>query len=195
MRNFHRIAENIPVTPLLHQIIRKPHLWNKNTFRTTFPNSPHVDVDDIWVRFSAPKNCTTTTRVIGDGAPVWYPAADELPELKPIIKNLMSGVGAYELGRVLISRVRPGGVILPHRDADGEYVHAPDIARYHVVLQGLPGSLYTCGEPGSEDEPSDVETVQMLTGEVWWFNALKLHHIQNNSADDRIHLLVDVRTW
>ena len=191
MRNFHKIAENVPVTSLLHQIVRHPELWNANTFRTSFPNTPHVDVDDIWIRFSAPENCTTTTRVIGDGAPIWYPAAQVLSEIKPIIKNLMAGVGAYELGRVLVSRVRPGGRILPHRDSDGDYVHAPDIARYHVVLQGLPGSLYSCGE----EAEGGMETVQMLTGEVWWFNALKLHHIENNSTDDRIHLLVDVRTW
>lgn len=196
MRNFHRIAENVNVMPLLHQVVRHKELWNQNTFRTTFPNTPHVDVDDIWLRFSDPVKCSTTTKVIGDDSPIWYPAARVLTESRDIILNLMRATNAYELGRVLISRVRPGGVILPHRDSEGEYVLTPDIARYHVILQGLPGSLYTCGEPDSEGNASlDVETVQMLTGEVWWFDAHKLHHIQNNSADDRIHLLVDVRTW
>lgn len=186
MRNFHRIMDGVNVGPLAHAIVRNSHLWNENTFRTTFPNTPHKDVDDIWVRFSDPEKCTTTTVVIGDDKPVWYPnAKTALPEIRPLVLGLMAQVGAYELGRVLISRIKPGGVILPHADNTGEYVLTPDIARYHVVVQGLPGSMFHCGG----------ETVCMRTGEVWWFNAHEIHEIVNNSADDRIHLLVDVRTW
>lgn len=178
----------VPVDALMHAVMRRQDLFNQNTFRTTFPNTPHVDVDDIWIRFSDPEKCSTTTKVIGDDKPIWYPALEALPEVKPLIRGLMHQVGAYELGRVLISRVKPGGQILAHRDNEGEYVLTPDIARYHVVLKGLPGSLYHCGEDGER------ETVCMQTGEVWWFNAHKLHSIQNNSEDDRVHLLVDVRT-
>jgi hypothetical protein len=194
MRNFQRVGENVNVGPLTHQLIRHKELWNQNKFRTTFPDTPHGEVEDIWLRFSAKENCTTTTKVIGDGTPVWYPARDVLTAARPLILNLMAGMGAYELGRVLISRVPPGGKILAHRDNAGDYVHEPDIARYHVVLQGLPGSLYHCGEPDGAENP-DVETVNMMTGEVWWFDAHKLHWIENNSADDRIHMLVDVRLW
>jgi len=53
------------------------------------------------------------------------------------------------------------------------------------VLQGLPGSLYKCGD----------ETVEMLTGEIWWFDAHSTHEVLNNSAGDRVHLLVDVRIY
>lgn len=188
MRNFQKVGD-IPTMPLLHQVVRNPQLWNENRFRTEFPNTPHVDVDDIWLRFSDPKTCTTTSNVIGDDRPIWYPAANVLTAAKPLVLQLMGAVGGYELGRLLISRIKPGGVILPHRDDAGEYVHMKDISRYHVCLQGLPGSLYHCGEKGEE------ETVNMQTGEVWWFNAHKLHSVVNNSADDRIHLLVDIKTW
>lgn len=174
---------------LSHQLMRNKQLWNENRFRTEFPNTPHVDVDDIWLRFSDVEKCTTTTVVIGDDKPVWYPAAQVLYEARPLIRGLMHQVNAYELGRVLISRIPPGGRILPHRDDAGEYVLTPDIARYHVVLQGLPGSLFVCGEG------DDQETVCMETGEVWWFDARSCHQVVNNSADDRIHLLVDVRSW
>jgi len=108
-----------------------------------------------------------------------------LQAMQPIVLGLMTRVHAYELGRVIVSRLPPGGRILRHADRDGEYVQASDRARYHVVLQGLPGSLYTCGD----------ETVCMQDGEIWWFNAHEEHEVINNSADDRIHLLVDVRTW
>lgn len=185
MRQFYKLAEGLEVWPVLHQLARNEDLWNANRFRTEFPGTPHADADDIIIRFSDTATLDTTTRVMGDTRPVWHPAAAKLPALRPIINALMSQVNAYELGRVLIARLRPGGRILPHADNEGDYVHAADIARYHVVLQGLPGCLFHCG----------TETVQMRTGEVWWFNAHEVHSVENNSTDDRIHLLVDVRTW
>lgn len=185
MRNFHKIAEGVDVTPLMHSVMRQPELWNQNTFRTTFPNTPHVDVDDIWLRFTDPEKCKAVGNVIGDDYPIWLPPAQKLREAFPIILDLMRRVEAYELGRVLISRIKPGGRILPHADVDGSYVQTNDRARYHVVLQGLPGSMYRTGD----------ETVCMRTGECWWFNAHEVHEVVNNSSDDRVHLLVDVRTF
>lgn len=189
MRYFHRIAEGVDTMPLLHALARQPGLWNSNTFRTRFPGTPHAEADDILLRFSDPARCTPDQpgvgNVIGDDRPVWHPAARALPQAKAVVLALMARVEAYELGRVLVTRLRPGARILPHADRDGAYVQAPDRARYHVVLQGLPGSLYRCGD----------ETVCMRTGEVWWFDAHAEHEVANNSADDRIHLLVDVRTW
>ena len=58
-----------------------------------------------------------------------------------------------------------------------------DGMRFHVVLHGLPGSLYKCGD----------EVVCMRTGEVWWFQHREVHSVENNSSDTRIHLLVDLR--
>lgn len=186
MRNFHQIAENVAVLPLAHAVAKNEHLWNQNRFRTEFPNTPHVDVDDIWLRFSDPEKCTNTSNVIGDDKPIWYlDNIHLLSEAKPIILDLMRWTCAYELGRVLITRIPPGGKILAHRDDAGDYVNMRDIARYHVVLQGLPGSLYHCGN----------ETVNMRTGQIWWFAAKELHAVENESEDDRIHLLIDLRTW
>lgn len=191
-RNFDRIAQGVNVDALRHQVIRNWRLWNQNDFRTEYPGTPHVDVDDILIRYTAPDKLTTTTKVMGDDKPVWYPTRDILTEAKPLIKGIMAATGAYELGRVIISRIPPGGKINPHRDGDGEYVLQDDIARYHVVLQGSVGNLYRCGE-GTKESPK--EEVHMITGDVWWFNAHHCHDVLNASEDDRIHLMVDVRTW
>lgn len=185
MRNFYRLAAGVDVAPVMNALFRHADLWNQHTFRTSFPNTPHVDVDDIWLRFSDPSKCDDTGTVIGDNQPVWYPAVHRLPQVKPIILDLMRRVDAHELGRCLITRIKPGGQILPHRDDQGDYVHERDRMRYHVVLNGLPGSLYRTGN----------ETVQMLTGEVWAFNAFIEHEVINNSTDDRVHLLVDITAW
>jgi Aspartyl/Asparaginyl beta-hydroxylase len=187
MRNFQLIGRGLDVTPLHHALVRQPELWNAETFRTTYKHTPHADVDDIIIRYSAPEalNRDDTSAVQNDHGAVWYPAAQSLPEVKPIVLNLMAYMGAYELARCVISRLKPGGRILPHADAVGDYVHMGDIARYHIVVQGLPGSMYRCGD----------EEVCMQTGETWWFNAHLEHEIYNNSKDDRLHLMADLRKW
>lgn len=190
MRNFQKIAEGLPVAGLLHQVQKNQHLFNENKFRTTYEGTPHVDVDDIWLRFSALERCypasgSLTNEVMEDNEPIWFPAAAVLTEAKGLVLNLARAVDSYKLGRVLITRIKPGGRILPHADVDGAYVHAPGIARYHTVLQGAPGSQFRCGE----------ERVQMLTGEVWWFDAGKEHEVLNSSEMDRIHLISDYQCW
>lgn len=192
MRNFHLVAQNVNVEPIAHALVRHPELWNQNNFRTTFPNTPHVDVDDIMLRFSDTSKCDTTTKVIGDDFPIWLPPSDILfPYCADIVYGLMHQVKAYQLDRLIISRIPPGGRILAHSDNEGDYVLADDRARYHVVVQGYPGSLYHCGQ---DINGNGGETVQMLTGQIWLFNAHEIHSVENNSVDDRLHLLVDVRT-
>jgi Aspartyl/Asparaginyl beta-hydroxylase len=185
MRYFHKVAEGICMAPLALSLARKPWLWNANTFRTTYPKTPFGDCDDIFLRFDDVEKCGTQTDAIGGDHTQWYPAVHELPEVKPLVLDLMRGVGGHEIKRLLITRLRPGKSFLPHSDKDGSYVHTKNMARYHMVLQGLPGSLFTCGD----------ETVCMRTGEVWWFNAHELHSGVNNSADDRIHILADIVHW
>lgn len=183
MKNFIKISENTDVSMLLHALAHHGDLWNKNKFRTTFENTPHVDVDDIWLRYANVIEDTTTTNVKSDLGSIWYSPICFLPQVKPIVLNLMHKVEAYSLERLIVTKIKPGGIILPHADNEGEYVHAGDIARYHIVLNGKEGSLFRCGD----------ETVCMKTGEIWWFNALIEHEVKNNSDEDRIHLLADLR--
>ena len=183
MRNFQLIASGIEVAGLHNALMRHPELWGEEKFRTTYENTPHADVEDILIRYTAP-DALDTKSVQNDRGAVWYPAAQKI-DVKPVILNLMRYLDAYQLDRCLITKLRPGGRILPHADNVGDYVHLDGIARYHIVIQGLPGSVYRCGN----------EAVTMQTGEIWWFNAHEEHEITNNSADDRIHLIADLRLW
>lgn len=184
MDNFLRLGSGLDVLGLQLELVRQPQLWGQRKFRTTFRNSPHVDVADIWLRFDADPNDPETVRNNVRGLR-WYPEVQLLPAVRPLVLTLMGFTGAWSLERLLVSKIPPGGRIMPHADDRGEYVNLPGINRYHIVVQGLPGSLFKTGE----------ETVQMLTGEAWWFNPKVEHECLNNSADDRIHLLVDLRTW
>lgn len=186
MRCFQKLASGVNVAPLAHALQRKPHLWNADRLRTTFEGSPHAEVDDILLRFEDLKlqPADEGFQEHAEGAErVFKPAWSELSEVRPIVLGLMHNIGAYELARLMITRLKPGGRIAAHADTQGKYANFPDIGRYHIVVQGLPGSVFACGG----------EQVQMLTGEVWWFDAHDIHEVLNASGDDRIHMLMDAR--
>lgn len=199
MKNFLRLADGIDVTPLLMAIHRQQDLWQEDTFLRHYPQGPFSCVETIFLRF--PERLDLTR--IKDQAkrerklelykqnklPGWdqhesidYPAYAKLPEARPIVMALMSRLGGVRLGRVMLNKIEPGGMIYRHADS-------PEHCRYwnnriHVVLRSAPGNDFEC----------DGEHVYMKPGEVWWFDHSLEHAVVNNSAEDRIHLLVDIRT-
>lgn len=180
MRNFQCLAANVDVIPLLNAIMRDPALWNQHTLRTQHPGTAHAEVDDIWLRFNEIDE-DEVAKVVDDTECVNYPAWWALPQARALIFDLMRRVEGERLGRVLITRLAPGRKITPHID---EGAPACYYERFHVVLASAPGCLFRAGD----------ETVSMQTGQVWWFDNTKEHEVVNNSVDDRIHMIVDIRT-
>lgn len=179
MNNFLKMADGVNVMPLLHAIQTQPDLWNANDIRTRFPQSPHSQAEDILLRFNdIPED--DITKVVNDKDCFNYPAWQRLPQIRPIIFDLMRVVEGEQLGRVIITKLAPGKSITPHVDGGAP---AEFYERYHVILQNFPGSLFRCGD----------ETVCMRGGEVWWFNNCKPHEVVNNSAEDRLTMIVDIR--
>jgi len=173
MRYFYKLATSVQVLPMMAAIARQPDLWNKDDCRKTFEDSPHTQVDDILLRFGSKDG--------DDLEAVNLPAMQQLPGVMDSVLNVMRLVQGVRLGRVLITKLAPGKKIAPHSDVMGAY--SKYYTRYHLALQGLPGSLFNCGD----------ETVQMMTGELWWFDAAAEHSVINNSQDDRVHMLIDIR--
>lgn len=181
MRNFLKIGE-VDVLPLLYSVQRQ-NLWNTETLRTTHQDSPHTQVDDILMRFNdlgEYRKTENAALVLDEHESINYPAWDKLPEAHPIIFNLMRRVSGIRLGRVMITRLAPGKSIAPHVDG-GE--HAAYYERHHIILKNGPGSIFRAGN----------ETVTMLPGEVYWFNNAAEHEVINNSSDDRLTMIVDIR--
>ncbi len=181
IRNFLRIATGENIAPIMGELMRKPGLWNADTSRQDVAGTL-AETDAILIRypyFHDGEEYASSTET------PWRPAAADLPSVRGVILRLMNAVGAYSLGRVLISRLPPGAIITAHADAGMAYADQRDIGRYHVILQGLPGSLFTCGD----------ETVCMATGDVWTFSAPTVHGCINNSSADRLHLVVDLLVW
>lgn len=177
MRNFLLMATGLDTSKILHDITTTPGIWNRSAVRRA-PHGQNRDVDDILLRFQNAE--ASYEEITGNGKIVNYPAFAEMPSVRPIIFGLMRQVEGIDLGRVIITRLPPGKTIPAHTDETGAYVQ--DRKRYQVVVQCLPGVVFRCGD----------EQIQMKAGEVWWFDPSIEHEIVNNSADDRIVLIVDV---
>ena len=90
-----------------------------------------------------------------------------------------------ELLSVRLLRLGPGSVIKRHVDhslslEDGE-------ARLHVPVQTNPGIRFWL----------DDELVPLEAGETWYLNVNLPHRVENNSAEHRVHLVLDcvVNDW
>lgn len=187
MQHFQRLTAGIDVMPLLLAIKRRPELWREDTYLRDYPQGPFGDTETIMLRFPV-KSVHETEEALrqhlaefDQHESVDYPPYKMLHEARPIVMNLMSYVGGERLGRVMVNKIRPGGRIHPHADTEA---HADYYSRFHVVLQSQPGVVFRAGD----------EQVFMATGEIWWFNNKEVHEVINNSADDRIHMVVDIRT-
>lgn len=180
MKNFQLMA-NINIVPLAVQIARQASLWKADTYLRDYPQGPFGDTETIFLRFP-PASVSELERGEKDQHEcIWMDGALHLPAARQMIFNLMATVEGERLGRVMINKLRPGGRIYPHADTPA---HAEYWDRFHIVIQSLPGNTFRCGD----------ESIHMRTGEVWWFQNAIEHEVVNNSADDRIHMVIDIRT-
>ena len=178
MRNFLQIAANIDVTPALACLALNADLWNENDLRTKHPGTAHAQADDIWMLFNRiPENLA---EVMDDIAVEPYRGWIVLAPIQKLVLDLMYRIGGIQLGRVMVTRLKPGARITPHIDqgAPAEY-----FSRYQIALQSLPGANFRV----------DEETVNFRSGDAWWFDNRQEHEVVNNSADDRIVVIVDIR--
>lgn len=193
MRHFEKIATIDPM-PLLHGVMRNPGLWNSNKTRTSHPQSAHRVVDDILLRYNDFREGDDfVEKVCSDLACINMPAFSLLPQAQSIVFGLMARVNGEHLGRVFISRMAPGVSIPPHTDRiPPAEIAFPDrmppavyYKRYQVALKAAPGVVFRAMD----------EQVFMAPGEVWWFDNCVEHEVINNSADDRISMVIDIRPF
>jgi len=177
MKNFLQIAGGLDITPALLAITRRA-LWKEDTFLRNYPQGPFGDVESIICRFPSKE----LIEAGGDQHENFdQPVYQLLPEVRHIVMGLMARVSGERLGRVILNKIRPGGVITPHKDTSP---HCDYWDRFHVVLQSAPGVVFR-----AEDEQ-----VYMATGDTWWFQNAVEHEVINNSPIDRIHLVIDIKT-
>lgn len=199
MKNFHLLASGVGVQTLMLKLAHNPQFWHADTYLRDYPQGPFGEVDSIILRF--PPRTVKATEAEAKKAlksalkSEWFRVAQhecvdmpiyaQLPEARQLVMQLFHATGGTRLGRVIINRIQPGGRILRHADTSD---HANYWHRHHCVLQSAPGVVFTAGD----------EQVYMATGEFWYFNNGKEpdrpeHEVVNNSAVERIHLVMDVK--
>ena len=83
------------------------------------------------------------------------------------------------MGQVLFIKLEAGKSIGEHED-DGNYLYRA--ARHHIPIITNPGVNFII----------DRESKHVPEGECWEINNNKIHAVENNGTEDRIHLLIDI---
>jgi hypothetical protein len=139
----------------------------------------HREMKDIWVRYNHISNIGEKFNDSHES--VWYPIIEKIPEVLPIVFNLMAYVNGERLGGVLITKVPSGGKIAKH--VDGGW-HAGYYEKFYVPIQNGKGSKF-CWD--------DLE-IEPEAGEVWQFDNSIPHWVENDSDKDRMAMIVCIKT-
>lgn len=185
MKHFQLISHGIDINPLLKEIEDHPELWDYMPYRKQGNGTPHAHMSDIWIRYRRREEFKEAADYKAPHIPVWYPAYYELPSLRKIIFDLMRDVQGESICGVLITRIPAGEGIDPHVD-EGWHVNYTD--KFYLTLKNSKGSEFVCSHDGVE------ESLCPNPGEIWRFDNRKPHWVKNNSQEDRITLIICIRT-
>ncbi|WP_232256151.1 aspartyl/asparaginyl beta-hydroxylase domain-containing protein [Caballeronia glathei] len=176
-------------------ISMNPDLWTADTFLRNYPQGPFGDTDTIMLRFPEIQTGMSEDEIelykqnqlagYDQHESIAYPAWSKLTQAHAFVFDLARFVEATRIGRVMVNRIRPGGRIFRHADTAE---HVRYWRRFHLVIQGQPGAVIYCGE---EKDGSKDETIQMLTGRLFWFRNELDHEVRNESSVDRISMVMD----
>jgi hypothetical protein len=185
VRYFQKIAEYPDEARRLRaELDEHPELWGQFGWRKQSLEA-HRQMTDIWVRFNRPE-LAGKPEFVGEHDSIWYPAFDKLRSLRHIIFPLMCEVEGERIGGVLITRIPPGEGIAPHVDRSW---HVEYYDKFYVSLQSAPGAKFICHGPDGAGE-----VLEPKPGECWRFDNRLWHSVRNDSAEDRITLIVCIRT-
>jgi hypothetical protein len=152
-------------------------LWDKHNQRRTIEGSPHSKMVDIWARYKDPAPHIASgdwSDFDSEHESVWL---EVVPFLKDICRDLMAKVKGKTLGGVLITKLPAGESIAPHVDSGW---HAQTYDKYFLAVKNGIGSVF-----GFDDGLIESEN-----GEVYKFDNSVKHWVNNNSAEDRIAVII-----
>ncbi|CAK0778567.1 hypothetical protein CCP3SC15_6020001 [Gammaproteobacteria bacterium] len=152
--------------------------------RTQAEDSPHREVDDIWLRYRDLKEFDPQNpqAFAGQHESVWYDSIYSLPAVRIIANYISAMIPNIELGGILITRIPKGSQVYPHSDAG--YWHSEYYDKKLLVLV-----------ESDEDQLFCFENAEYKgkAGEVFEFDNRPTHWVINNSNKDRISLIFATR--
>lgn len=169
----------LDTSPLKEKLVSTPQLFGLHTWRSDV--YAHSDMKDIWVRYNAESKIGA--RFNDMHYPEWYPCYWK--HLKPmvdlVVQPLMAAVQGESLGGVLITKLPPGACVKRHIDKGW---HAQFYEKFYVAVKNAPGAVF--GFEGGDIAPNE--------GDVYCFNNGIPHWVNNFSTEDRISMIVCIRT-
>jgi quercetin dioxygenase-like cupin family protein len=103
----------------------------------------------------------------------------EFDEVEKLLKEFYRNVyGEGKFIRILIVRLNPKGSIASHCDSG---ISLMEVHRTHIPIITNPKVTFTVKDT----------TLNLKEGEVWEINNSKLHSVDNNSEEGRIHMIID----
>lgn len=165
----------VGVAPIRAALADHPEVWNRHTGRTSPEDSPHHEVDDIFIRFAAPGADVTR-----DYDSVWYEPMSSLIGVRTAVYDLARHLHADRIGGVLITRIPPGKSVHPHIDRGW---HAGYYRKYGIQIASAPGQAFCFDGVRFESEP----------GDVYEFRNDVSHWVKNDSSEERITMIVCLR--
>lgn len=168
-----KLFGGVNVQPMLWALRANPDIWNRNSERTKPADSPHREIDDVWVRYQV------APFTEGPHESVWYESANILP-VREIVFPLMAEVKGERLGGVLITRIQAGKQCYRHIDNGW---HARYYDKFAVQIQSAPGQRFCF----------DGESLETMPGDVYTFDNSFEHWVENDTAHDRITMIVCIK--
>lgn len=169
------------VEPLVDELKRAPELWNEFDLRTNHPESPHRELDDIFVRYNARENFKGDRGEFNEAHDaVWWKSVIKLPTAQRLAFEVMEAVDGERLGMVLITRIPAGATCHPHVDNGW---HARHFDKFALQLTSAPGQAFHVEQLTLSAEP----------GECYFFDNSRPHWVINKSSEDRMTMIVCIR--
>ncbi|MBK3774771.1 hypothetical protein GAY31_11450 [Azospirillum brasilense] len=169
-----RLVGTFNPEPLQQAVLENAERFGDLTFRQETPGSAHPDTETIYLRLPPE---ISVDAVFNSVEEVNYPAW-QIEAFRNLCLSIAQSEGA-ELGRAMVIKLKPGGVISGHID-DGYYANNSE--RYHAVIASNPKAWLRAND----------EKLSMPPGSVWWFDKHVWHDGANMGDTDRIHLVLDL---
>jgi len=115
-----------------------------------------------------------------------YTTLINLEEMKPVLEILDKLPCSYE--RVRFMKLVKGKVIGKHSDKIDKDIENGNIVRVHIPIRTSKDVIFTIYENARDKQGHDHN---LKTGHFYYTDVSKPHAVQNNSNEDRIHLVVD----
>lgn len=150
--------------------------------------------DEDWTEYDDRKKRRGAASINTDTIPLIYDTKQRInsgiihknyrlfsPYVDGVIATAIEYIGEVRVQQAMLTRLRAGAVIPKHRD---EGPLTARTHRMHVPIKTNSACIFSVGE----------ESMNLMAGQIWIVdNVGRLHGVQNNGSEDRVHLIIDAQ--